>query len=145
MSEVNKSVLVTYSAQQMFVLVDGVESYPEFLPWCGGAEVSYRDPHKTRATIHIAYRGIHQSFTTENIKEPPHTMCMKLVKGPFRTLDGNWRFTDLSDRGCKIEFRLHYEFSSRLLDKLVGPVFNYIANNIVDGFVRHAERVYGRA
>lgn len=143
MSKVNKSVLVGYSTQQMFILVDEVENYPEFLPWCGGAEVSYRDPQKTRATIHIDYHGIRQSFTTENLKQPPHAMCMRLVKGPFRTLDGNWRFTDLSSRGCKIEFSLHYEFSSKLLDKLVGPVFSYIANNIVDGFVRRAEQVYG--
>lgn len=142
MSEVNKSVLVGYSAQQMFVLVEQVESYPDFLPWCSGAEVAYRDPQKTRATIHIAYRGIRQSFTTENFKEPPHAMRMKLVKGPFRALDGSWRFTDLAGQGCKVEFSLRYEFSSGLLDKLIGPVFGYIANNIVDGFVRRAEQVY---
>jgi ribosome-associated toxin RatA of RatAB toxin-antitoxin module len=142
MSEVNKSVLVGYSAQQMFALVDQVENYPDFLPWCSAAEVDYRDAQKTRATIHIDYRGIRQSFTTENRKESPQAIHMKLVRGPFRTLDGSWRFTDLSGQGCKIEFTLHYEFSSRLLDKLVGPVFGYIANNIVDGFVRRAEQVY---
>jgi len=144
MSEVNKSVLVGYSAQEMYALVDAVESYPEFLPWCGGAQVDFRDENMTRATLHIAYRGIKQSFTTENHKQPPHVMSMKLVEGPFRTLDGDWRFTDLSGQGCKIEFRLRYVFSSKLLEKLVGPVFNYIANTIVDGFIRRAEKVYGR-
>jgi len=144
MSEVNKSVLVGYSAQQMFALVDAVERYPEFLPWCGGAQVDYRDEHTTRATIRIDYRGIRQSFTTENHKKPPCAMSMKLVEGPFRILDGGWRFTEFSGRGCKIEFRLHYEFSSKLLEKLVGPVFNYIANTIVDRFIRRAEKVYGR-
>lgn len=143
MPEVNKSVLVGYSAQQMFALVDAVESYPEFLPWCGGAQADFRDENTTRATLHIDYRGIRQSFTTENHKEPPRTMSMKLVKGPFRMLDGGWRFTDLSGQGCKIEFKLHYEFSSKLLEKLVGPVFNYIADTIVDGFIRRAEKVYG--
>lgn len=143
MPEVNKSVLVGYSAQQMFALVDAVESYPEFLPWCSSAQADFRDENTTRATLHINYRGIKQSFTTENHKEPPRTMSMKLVKGPFRMLDGSWRFTDLSGQGCKIEFKLHYEFSSKLLEKLVGPVFNYIADTIVDGFIRRAEKVYG--
>lgn len=144
MSEVNKSVLIGYSAQQMFALVDAVESYPEFLPWCGGAQVGYRDEHKTLATIRIDYRGIKQTFTTENLKEPPRAMHMKLVEGPFHMLDGSWRFTELSGRGCKIEFRLHYEFSSKLLEKLVGPVFSHIAGTIVDGFIHRAEKVYGR-
>jgi ribosome-associated toxin RatA of RatAB toxin-antitoxin module len=142
MSEVNKSMLVGYSAQQMFALVDAVESYPEFLPWCGAA--GYRDERRTRATIEINFHGVRQSFTTENAKEPPHALSMKLVEGPFRTLDGGWRFTDLSGQGCKIDFRLHYVFSSRLLEKLVGPVFSHIANTIVDGFVRRAEKIYGR-
>jgi ribosome-associated toxin RatA of RatAB toxin-antitoxin module len=145
MSEVRKSVLVGYSAQQMFTLVDDVEKYPEFLPWCGGAGVSYRDQEKTRASILIDYRGIKQRFTTENRKELPHAMHIRLVEGPFRALDGSWRFTDLSGQGCKIEFLLHYEFSNRLLEKLVGPVFGYIANTLVDGFIRRAEKVYGRA
>jgi ribosome-associated toxin RatA of RatAB toxin-antitoxin module len=145
MSEVRKSVLVGYSAQQMFTLVDEVEKYPEFLPWCGGASVSYRDQEKTRASILIDYRGIKQRFTTENRKELPHAMHIRLVEGPFRALDGSWRFIDLSGQGCKIEFLLHYEFSNRLLEKLVGPVFGYIANTLVDGFIRRAEKVYGRA
>ena len=142
MAEVNKSMLVGYTAQQMFDLVDAVETYPEFLPWCGGAD--YGDERRTRATIVISFRGIRQSFTTENSKEPPRLLHMKLVEGPFRTLDGSWRFTDLGGQGCKIDFRLHYEFSSRLLAKLVGPVFNHIANTIVDSFIRRAEGVYGR-
>lgn len=143
MPEVRKSVLVDYSAQQMFDLVDAVESYPKFLPWCGGAQVDHRDERTTRATIRIAYRGIRQSFSTENLKEPPNAMHMKLVKGPFRTLDGSWLFHDLAGHGCRIEFRLHYEFSNRLLEKLVGPVFGYIAGTLVNGFIHRAENVYG--
>jgi ribosome-associated toxin RatA of RatAB toxin-antitoxin module len=143
MPEIRKSVLVEYSHAEMFALVDAVERYPEFLPWCGGSSVSYRDEHTTRATIQISYRGIRQSFTTENTKVPPQAMSVKLVEGPFRTLDGDWRFMPLAERACKIEFRLRYEFSSRILEKLVGPVFNYIANTMVDAFVRRAETVYG--
>lgn len=143
MTEIIKTVLVEHTPDEMFALVDAVERYPEFLPWCGRASVSYRDEGTTRATIHINYRGIKQSFTTENAKSPPEAMSIRLVEGPFRTLDGDWRFVPLQGGGCKIEFRLHYEFSSRILEKLVGPVFHYIANTMVDAFVRRAQVVYG--
>ena len=142
MPEVTKSVLVEHAAQDMFTLVDAVERYPEFLPWCGGTSVAYRDERLTRATITINYRGIRQSFTTENAKTSPELMRVRLVEGPFRMLDGEWRFIALQG-GCKVEFRLHYEFSSRILEKLVGPVFHYIANTMVDAFVRRADVLYG--
>ena len=144
MSVVVKSVLVGYSAQQMFDLVDAVESYPQFLPWCSGAQVAFRDQQRTRATLHVNYHGAKQSFTTENTKEPPHTMNVRLVEGPFRVLDGTWRFTALAEHACKIDFRMHYDFSSKLLEKLVGPVFSYIANTMVDAFVKRADQIYGQ-
>ena len=128
----------------MFALVDAVEAYPQFLPWCDGTHVSYRDAEKTRATLRINYHGARQSFTTENDKDAPRHMSVRLVEGPFRVLDGEWRFTALGDEACKIEFRLHYEFSSKLLERLVGPVFNYIANTMVDAFVKRAETLYAR-
>ena len=143
MPEVHKSVLVAHPAQRMFALVDAVEKYPEFLPWCGGTEVIYRDAHVTRATIQINYRGIRQSFSTENAKIEPRLMQIKLMEGPFKTLEGSWRFTDLGGEGCKIELSLRYEFASRMLEKLVGPVFGYIANNLVDAFVKRAQSIYG--
>ena len=139
MVQVNKSVLVGHSALRMFELVDAVEKYPEFLPWCGGSECSFRDGQ----TLHINYRGIHQRFSTENAKTPPSLIQITLIEGPFRMLEGSWRFTDLAGAGCKIELRLNYEFSSRLLEKLVGPVFGYVANSMVDAFVKRAQSVYG--
>lgn len=145
MAEVKKSVLVGYSPEQMFALVDAVERYPEFLPWCSGAAVSHRDAATTRATIRISFRGVKQSFTTENAKDPPRTMSMKLVEGPFRVLDGHWNFIALGGAGCKVEFRLHYEFSNRILEKLIGPVFSHIANTLVEAFVRRAQQLYGSA
>ncbi len=126
----------------MFALVDAVEKYPEFLPWCGGTELIFRDALLTRATIRINYHGIRQSFSTENAKREPHLIQIKLIEGPFRTLEGSWRFTDLGG-GCKIELSLRYEFASRMLDKLLGPVFGYIANNLVDAFVKRAHSIYG--
>ena len=143
MAVVEKSVLVGYSADEMFSLVDAIESYPQFLPWCAGAEVSHRDAEITRATLHIDYRGVRQSFTTENAKQEPRVMLIRLVEGPFKALEGSWRFTDLSDAGCKVELSLSYEFSGRLLEKLVGPVFAFIANSLVDSFVKRAQSVYG--
>jgi ribosome-associated toxin RatA of RatAB toxin-antitoxin module len=142
MASVEKTVLVAHSAEQMFRLVDKVEDYPLFLPWCGGASVIDMDENKVHATIHINYHHIKQSFTTENRRTPPCQIDIALQDGPFRHLDGNWRFIPLSDSACKIEFRLQYEFSSKLLEKLVGPVFHFIANSFVDAFIHRAEKVY---
>ena len=143
MAQVIKSVLVAHPAPRMFELVDAVEKYPEFLPWCGGSECNYRDASVTRATLHINYRGVRQSFSTENLKNPPGLMQIRLIEGPFRTLEGSWHFTDLAGQGCKVELSLHYEFANRLLEKVVGPVFSYIANNMVDAFVKRAQSLYG--
>jgi ribosome-associated toxin RatA of RatAB toxin-antitoxin module len=143
MSVVHKSVLLAYSAEQMFALVERIEDYPKFLPWCGGTEVQRMGDGKVVATVHIHYRGIKQSFTTENINTPPTSIAMTLVNGPFRHLTGEWTFKPLRADACKIEFNLNYEFSSKLLEQLVGPVFNMIANSFVDSFCKRAETVYG--
>ena len=143
MPEVNKSVLVGYPASRMFAIVDAVEKYPEFLPWCESTELIFRDARVMRATICINYRGIKQRFSTENAKNEPRLMQIRLIEGPFKTLDGYWRFTDLGGSGCKIEFNLQYEIASRLLDKMIGPVFGYIANSLVDAFVKRAQNLYG--
>jgi ribosome-associated toxin RatA of RatAB toxin-antitoxin module len=142
MALVEKTVLVPHSAEQMFGLVDRVEDYPQFLPWCGGASVDKQDGTTVHATVQIDYHHIRQSFTTENVRTPPHQIAITLQHGPFKQLDGSWRFIPLSPSACKIEFSLHYEFSSKLLEKMVGPVFNYIANNFVDAFIQRAEKVY---
>ncbi|HVK56088.1 MAG TPA: type II toxin-antitoxin system RatA family toxin [Burkholderiales bacterium] len=143
MPQIDKSVLVEYSAEQMFALVDGVEDYPKFLPWCGGTHLIERSESITLATINIDYHGIRQSFTTRNRKEPPEWMHIELQEGPFQHLIGHWRFKPLGEGACKVEFRLEYEFSSKLLQKIVGPVFSYIANTFVEAFVTRAEAKYG--
>ncbi len=143
MPEVSKTVIVPYTPAQMFALVDGVEHYPVFLPWCTGSSVLARDAMVTRASLQVGFRGVKQQFSTENRKTPPGEISMKLIEGPFRALDGRWRFNDLNGKGCKIEFSLAYEFSSRLLATLVGPVFGHIADTMVEAFVKRAERVYG--
>jgi ribosome-associated toxin RatA of RatAB toxin-antitoxin module len=142
MADVRKNVLVNHSAEKMFHLVDQIEDYPSFLPWCGGSEVLERNNEITRATIRIYYHGVNQSFTTENIKKYPHHIHLKLIDGPFKKLEGSWLFTPIADNACSIDFHLHYEFSNFVLDKLISPIFNQIANTFVDGFVTQADKIY---
>jgi ribosome-associated toxin RatA of RatAB toxin-antitoxin module len=143
MIEIHKSVLVTHPRARMFALVDAVEKYPEFLPWCAGSEVLFRDACITRAAIQINYRGVKQRFSTENEKKEPEEMRIRLIEGPFKMLEGGWKFSELGDSGCKIELRLRYEFSGRILEKLIGPVFGHIAGTLIDSFVKRADAVYG--
>lgn len=143
MAVVHKAVFLGYSAEQMFALVDRVEDYPLFLPWCGGVQVRERQDDRLVASITIQYRGIHHAFTTENTNTPPTAMQMQLVDGPFRHLDANWSFKPLKPDACKVQFDMHYEFSNRLLEQIIGPVFSMIANSFVDSFCKRAEAVYG--
>ena len=139
MPQVLISVLVPHSATAMFDLVDRVEQYPQFLPWCGAATVHARDAMETRATIGIRYLGVQQSFTTRNIKSRPMQMTLQLVEGPFSALEGAWRFTPLAADACKIEFQLQYAFANALVEQVVGPVMSMIAETFVDRFVARAE------
>ncbi|WUR11073.1 type II toxin-antitoxin system RatA family toxin [[Empedobacter] haloabium] len=143
MAVVHKSVLLGYSARQMFDLVDRVEDYPKFLPWCGGVEVRERGDNKVVASVGINFHGVRQSFTTANTNTPPTAIHMSLVDGPFKTLNGVWTFKELREDACKVELDLQYEFSSRLLEQVIGPVFGMIANSMVDSFTKRAETVYG--
>ncbi len=142
MAQVKKTVIINHSAGEMFLLVDDVLKYPEFLPWCGGVDLIEQNDHSTTATLHIAYHGLHQKFTTENAKTFPSTMSIQLKDGPFKHLDGNWQFIALNDEACKIEFSLNYEFANHFLEKIIAPVFNHIANTFVDGFVIRADKIY---
>ena len=143
MAVVHKTVILGYSAQQMFDLVAKVEDYPKFLPWCSGVELIERSHERLVARLDIQYHGIRQSFTTANHNTPPTQMKMKLVDGPFKSMDGTWTFKALRADACKVEFDLHYEFSNMLLEQLIGPVFGAIANSMVDSFCKRAETVYG--
>jgi ribosome-associated toxin RatA of RatAB toxin-antitoxin module len=142
MNKVEKTVLVMHSAAQMFALVDAVEDYPKFLPWCGGVDLLERTETSTSATLHINYHGFKQHFTTQNSKQFPHSMQINLKNGPFKHLDGDWRFVELRADACKIEFRLNYEFANSFLEKMIAPVFSHIAATFVDGFVARANKIY---
>jgi ribosome-associated toxin RatA of RatAB toxin-antitoxin module len=143
MPTVKKTALVPFSAAAMFDLVATVEEYPEFLPWCGGAQVHQRTDHGMVATIRIAYRGLSQSFTTENVHERPHRIEMKLRDGPFSRLHGVWTFKALTADACRVELDMDYELRSGLIAQLMGPVFGQIAQTMVDAFVNRAEALAG--
>ena len=135
-----KIVFIEKSADLMFDLVDRIEDYPQFLPWCGKAEVVERHADGVTARLEIDFHGIRQHFTTRNHYDGKRLISMTLVDGPFHILDGAWRFKPLGEAACKIEFRLHYEFSNHLLARLVGPIFQRISSTFVDAFIQRAER-----
>jgi ribosome-associated toxin RatA of RatAB toxin-antitoxin module len=141
MITVERSALVLHSALDMYALVEDIESYPRFLPWCSGAAVEHRDAERTVGTLRVDFKGVHQQFTTENLKSPAERIDMRLVRGPFRSLEGRWRFVALAPDACRVELHLAYQFANPLLGRLVGPVFNHIANTMVDAFVRRADSV----
>ncbi|MDP2817734.1 MAG: type II toxin-antitoxin system RatA family toxin [Polaromonas sp.] len=146
MKTVQKSVLIWYSAAEMFALVTDVASYPKFLPWCDQADVVEEDAHGMTAKVGISFAGLSQSFTTRNTHVKDRKVSLKLVDGPFSKLDGHWDFTPLGDgsqRACKVNFSLRYDFDKTALAALVGPVFDKIAGSMVDAFVKRAGQVYG--
>jgi len=143
MADVFKTVLIPHSAERMYHLVTDVAKYPEFLPWCGGVEVFEENEGILDAKIHIKFKGLNQYFHTRNTNVRPSSIDMNFVDGPFKKFEGKWLFTSLREDACKVEFKLHYEFESILLEKIIGPVFGMIASTFVDGFVKRADQLYG--
>ena len=142
MPNISKSALINHSASKMFALVDDVSSYKEFLPWCGGSEELSRNEDEVEASVTISHSGLNKTFTTLNRLQKNKMIEIKLVDGPFKHLHGFWRFDPLLDDACKISLDLEYEFSNMLLDIAIGPVFNQIANSMVDSFCERAEVIY---
>ncbi len=148
MKTIHKSVLIWYSAAEMFALVTDVASYPKFLPWCDQASVLEENTHGMTAKVGISIAGLTQSFTTRNVHEKDRKVSLRLVDGPFSSLDGHWDFHPLGDgsqRACKVEFTLRYGFDNTALAAMVGPVFDKIAGSLVEAFVKRASQVYGEA
>lgn len=143
MMHIEKTVLIDYSAEQMFKLVEQIEDYPQFLPWCAQSRVLRRDNQGLCASLTIDFKAMQRTFTTENLHQYPHRIDIKLVDGPFRSLAGYWQFDRLSEQGCKIHFVLDYEFSNHFIERLIGPAFGYIARDLIDSFVKRAQVIYG--
>ena len=142
MPSVHKSVLLHYSSEQMYELVNAVEAYPQFLPWCGGTHVHERTMHSMVATVSIDFRGMRQSFTTENGLHAPHRIALQPRDRPLHRPDGLWHLHSPRLHACKVEFRLDYAFKSGLLGQAMVPIFDHIARSFVDAFVKRAEKVY---
>lgn len=148
MKHVQKSVLLWYSPREMYDLVTGIAAYPQFLPWCDKAETVSQHEDGVTARLGLHYMGVRHAFTTRNVHTADQSVTVQLVDGPFSLLDGTWHFKPLGRPGsdqqaCKIEFDLRYAFASPALETVVSPVFDRVANTLVDCFVRRAEEVYG--
>jgi ribosome-associated toxin RatA of RatAB toxin-antitoxin module len=143
MKQITRSALLPYSAQSVFDLVNQVDSYPEFLPWCCGSEVLESTDQTMVARIDIKKAGIQQSFTTRNRLNPPHQIQLSLVDGPFDTLEGEWHFDSIGDQACRISLDMRFSIRNKLLNMAVGPVFEQIAATLVQSFCDRAKALYG--
>lgn len=148
MAQVHKTVLMEYSASHMRDLVEDVLAYPQFLPWCGGSAIRSHEASITVASVTIDFHGVKQTFTTRNTRVSDELLNIALVDGPFKRLEGHWKFVPLMEPGeggavlgCKVELSLEYEFSSRILERLIGPVFARICDTFVDCFVSRADQL----
>ena len=143
MPHISRSALVPFSAEQMYKLVDKIDAYHEFLPWCGYSQELSRGDDWVEGSVTIEKGGLNKTFTTKNYLKKNQQIELTLVDGPFKELQGFWTFDALKEDACKISLELDYEFSSKMLGLVVGPVFNQIANAMVDSFVKEARAKYG--
>jgi len=140
---INRSAILPFTCEQMFTLVNRIEEYPRFLPWCHEAIILSQDEKHIEASLELVWSGIHKKFTTRNILFPHERIDITLVHGPFRHLEGIWTFTPLGKDGCKIDLALEFELIGHMLDRVFQPIFNRIANSLVELFSERAVEVYG--
>lgn len=145
MPTISKTALVPYSTQQMYALVNDIEAYSSFLPWCRTSELLSQNEDEIRATIEIAHGSLRKSFTTCNRLQHNKMIEMRLEHGPFQHLEGFWRFDALDAQACKVSLDMDFEFKNRLIGMAMGPLFSQIANSLVDAFSRRAVEVYGKS
>ena len=143
MTVVQKSALVKFSAQQMFDLVNDIESYPKFLPWCSGSRILKRENDIVEAELIISKGGFKKAFSTRNKVDAGGKITVSLLEGPFTYLEGVWNFMPLRDDASKISLDLEFEMSGVLANLAFGAVFNQICNTMVSSFTNRAKQVYG--
>jgi ribosome-associated toxin RatA of RatAB toxin-antitoxin module len=142
-TKINKQAKVVYSAKQMFALVNDIKSYPEFLPWCTGTKLLEEKNNSLIASVSISLGKIKQSFTTENTMQADTSIIMKLVKGPFKELNGHWQFHNDTNGGCLVSLEMKFEFKNKIMKHAFGAAFKKITDSMVDAFVERAQVVYG--
>ena len=140
--KITRSALVTYSALDMYKLVEDVPVYPQFLSWCTSTLVHEKGDDFQKASLTVLVAGIRQSFTTINTLVSGQRIEMKLLEGPFKNLQGEWRFIQLGDEGCKISLELDFEMRDGPMARLFGKGFGKIADRLVEDFCKRAEKVY---
>ena len=145
MKRITRSAIVEHSAADMYALVERIEAYPRFLPWCREARVRERAAGRTVATLAVGLKGMRYAFTTENENREPQAIDLRLLEGPFRHFAAHWRFGALGERAARIEFSMEYEFAGAVVSRALGPLFEAIADSMVDAFKRRADAVYGQA
>lgn len=143
MRKVSRSALVPYSADQMYALVEDVEAYPDFLPWCTGSTLHSKDTEFVEASLEMQRGAIRKTFRTRNSLQPGVAMGIALVGGPFRHLSGGWRFEQLGNDGSKVSLELEFEFESRLTDSIFGRYFEDTCNSLIDSFTQRANVIFG--
>lgn len=144
MPTVSRSAIVRHTATEMFDLVDDVSRYQDFLPWVKRSVERERSEDLVVGELLFAKAGFEKSFTTRNLRQPGKMIEIRLVEGPFRQLEGFWRFEPLGDDACKVSLDLEFEFSNKLLGMAFGKVFTQVAGTLVDSFVQRARDCYGR-
>ena len=144
MATVKKSALILYSAAEMYALVSDIEAYPQFLPWCRSTQVLSRGEDEVRAVIEMVKGRVHKSFSTINRMQHHKMIDIRLLEGPFRRLEGYWRFDPLRADASKVSLDMEFEFASPLLRMAIEPVFKQITNSLVDAFCKRAVDFYGR-
>ncbi|NKB38428.1 MAG: ubiquinone-binding protein [Gammaproteobacteria bacterium] len=143
MESINKSVVVSYTAEQMYDLVNDVESYPVFLSWCSSAIVHQNDTHCMKASVSLAVGSVNQTFTTENTLQPGRRIDVRLLNGPFKKLQGFWSFAPAGDNLCKVSFQMNFEYKNLLVKLALNKVFQRIGDTMVASFVDRAKQIYG--
>ena len=144
MATIERSALMPYPAQVMYDIVNDVEQYPEFLPWCGDTRIEHRDEQAMTASVLMQAAGLNHWFKTSNRLQPGERIDISLVEGPFSKLDGSWQFTRINDNGCKIELVLNFEIKHNLASAIITPAFSRIANTLVESFCNRARDLHER-
>ena len=142
MPGIRRSALMPYPARFMYDVVNDVDHYPDFLPWCGGVETQHIDETSMEASILMRGAGLNHWFKTRNSMRPGESIEMALVEGPFSRLEGRWSFTPLDTEGCKVELVLQYELKQGLASAIIAPAFSRIANTMVSSFCERANDLY---
>lgn len=144
MPVISRSEIVPYTASEMFALVDAVEEYPKFLPWCRASKILKRDEDEVHAKLELTRGGIHKSFTTCNRLQPDKLIEIRLIDGPFEHLEGFWSFENMGEQECKVALNLEFRIAGKLMSFALEPIFHQIANSFVKTFCKRAEDLYGK-